>query len=144
MPLPSHATPAGTARYKERFKDRIAINHFRNQHGLYLSTIGIGTYLGNPDVTTDENYKNAVVRAVELGVNVIDSAANYRFQRSERSIGAALDQLARDGFDRDELVLCTKGGYLPFDGAPPSDLRSYIESTFVKPGVANYDDIVGG
>jgi diketogulonate reductase-like aldo/keto reductase len=55
--------------------------------GLALSSIGIGTYLGNPDEATDTNYTNAVVRAVQLGVNVIDSAANYRFQRSERSIG---------------------------------------------------------
>ena len=84
------------------------------------------------------------MRAVELGVNVIDSAANYRFQRSERSIGAALDQLATDGFGRDELILCTKGGYLPFDGAPPRDVRSYVEATFVEPGIATFDDIVGG
>ncbi|HEX6730885.1 MAG TPA: aldo/keto reductase [Pyrinomonadaceae bacterium] len=144
MPLQGHATTAGTARYQERFKDRVAFNHFHSQQGLALSSIGIGTYLGNADAATDENYKNAVVRAVELGVNVIDSAANYRFQRSERSIGAALDQLATDGFGRDGLVLCTKGGYLPFDGAPPRDIRAYVENTFVKPGVATFDDIVGG
>jgi len=144
MSLQGHATTSGTARYQERFRDRVALNHFRNQQGLALSSIGIGTYLGNADAATDENYKNAVVRAVELGVNVIDSAANYRFQRSERSIGAALDQLATDGYGRDELVLCTKGGYLPFDGAPPRDIRAYIETTFVKPGIATFDDIVGG
>ena len=34
------------------------------------------------------------MRAVELGANVIDTAANYRFQRSERSIGGALNELA--------------------------------------------------
>jgi aryl-alcohol dehydrogenase-like predicted oxidoreductase len=144
MPLQGHATTAGTTRYQQRFKNRVAPNHFRSQLGLLLSSIGIGTYLGNADAATDENYKNAVVRAVESGVNVIDSAANYRFQRSERSIGAALDHLARDGVGRDELVLCTKGGYLPFDGAPPRDVRAYVENTFVKSGVATFDDIVGG
>jgi len=144
MPLQGHATTAGTARYQERFKDSVAVNHFRHQQGLSLSSIGIGTYLGKADVVTDENYKNAVVRAVELGTNVIDSAANYRFQRSERSIGVALDQLSRDGFGRAELVICTKGGYLPFDGAPPRDVRAYVEDTFVKPGIATLDDIVGG
>lgn len=144
MPLKGYATTAGTARYQERFKDRVAANHFRKQQGLSLSSIGIGTYLGNADVATDENYTNAVVRAVELGVNLIDSAANYRFQRSERSIGAALDQLLKGGFSRDELVVCTKGGYLPFDGAPPRDVRAYVEEAFVKPGIATFDDIVGG
>ena len=53
-----------------------------------------------------------------LGANVIDTAANYRFQRSERSVGEALRRLSAAGFARDELVVCTKGGYLPFDGEP--------------------------
>jgi aryl-alcohol dehydrogenase-like predicted oxidoreductase len=140
-----HATPEGTARYRERFSGRAAKNHFRVQHSLQLSSIGIGTYLGNADEPTDTRYKEAAVRAVQLGVNVIDSAANYRFQRSERSIGAALKTLTTEhGFTRDELVLCTKGGYLPFDGAPPRDVRQYVEDTFVKPGIATFDDIVGG
>jgi aryl-alcohol dehydrogenase-like predicted oxidoreductase len=133
--LTTCATREGTGRYRERFPDR----EFREQHGLWLSSIGIGTYLGNPDEATDARYANAVVRAVQLGVNVIDTAANYRFQRSERAIGKALQQLARE-----ELVICTKGGYLPFDGAPPRNAREYVNETFVKPGIASFDDIVGG
>lgn len=81
---------------------------------------------------------------MELGVNVIDAAANYRFQRSERAIGKALQQLSEKGFLRDEMVICTKGGYLPFDGAPPRDVRRYVEETFVKPGIAGFADFVGG
>ena len=141
----NHATPEGTARYRERFAGRAAKNHFREREGLQLSSIGIGTYLGNPDEATDVRYRDAVVRAVQLGVNVIDSAANYRFQRSERSIGDALKTLTTEhGFAREELVVCTKGGYLPFDGAPPRDVRAYVEETFVKPGIASFDDFVGG
>ena len=144
MSLLNHATPEGTARYAERFATRAATNHFRRQQGLTLSSIGIGTYLGNPDETTDLSYANAVVRAVTSGVNVIDTAANYRFQRSERSIGRALKTLANEGFEREELVICTKGGYLPFDGAPPRNIRAYVEETFVKPGIASFEDIVAG
>lgn len=110
-----------------------------------MSPIGIGTYLGNADEATDRNYVNAIVRAVQLGVNVIDTAANYRFQRSERSIGAALKTLSTEhGVSRDELVICTKGGYLPFDGAPPRNVREYVNETFVKPGIASFEDFVGG
>jgi aryl-alcohol dehydrogenase-like predicted oxidoreductase len=139
------ANTEGTVRYFERFAGHAANGHFRQQHGLVLSSIGTGTYLGNPDETTDKNYANAVVRAVQLGANVIDSAANYRFQRSERSIGEALQTLANEhGIARDELVICTKGGYLPFDGAPPRNVREYVEETFVKPGIASFNDIVGG
>jgi len=138
------ATAKGTAGYQARFKDRAAKNHFRQQHDLVLSSIGIGTYLGNPDEQTDSSYAGAVVRAAQLGCNVIDSAANYRFQRSERSIGRALQTLAKEhGIAREELVICTKGGYLPFDGAPPQDPRTYLNETFVKTGIAALEDFVG-
>lgn len=110
-----------------------------------MSSIGIGTYLGNADEQTDQQYVETVTAAVELGANVIDSAANYRFQRSERSIGSALRLLIEErGFGREEIVLCTKGGYLPFDGAPPRDVRRYIEETFVQPGIASFAEIAGG
>src|SRR5687767_8782956 len=133
----------GTARYRARFKDA-AEGHFRQVQDLWMSSIGVGTYLGQPDEQTDQRYTDAVVRAVELGVNVIDTAANYRFQRSERSIGTALTELQVRGFSRDELVICTKGGYLPFDGAPPRDVRQYVEDNFIKTGIASWGDIAGG
>ena len=133
----------GTARYRARFKDA-AQGHFRPAQDLWLSSMGIGTYLGQPDEQTDRRYTEAVVRAVELGVNVIDTAANYRFQRSERSIGAALRELNARGFARDELIVCTKGGYLPFDGAPPRDVRAYVEDNFITTGIASWADIAGG
>jgi aryl-alcohol dehydrogenase-like predicted oxidoreductase len=138
------ATPEGTLQYRARFRDRAAGGHFRQARGLQFSSIGIGSYLGNPDEDTDRRYTGAVIRAVELGVNVIDTAANYRFQRSERSIGAALADLQARGFDREELVICTKGGYLPFDGAPPRDVRQYVEQNFIETGIATWGDIAGG
>lgn len=138
------ATQQGTARYRERFKENAAEEHFRLAQGLWLSSIGVGSYLGDANEETDRRYTESVVRAVELGANVIDTAANYRFQRSERSIGAALSDLARRGFGRAEIVICTKGGYLPFDGAPPHAVRQYVEETFVKPGIASFADIAGG
>jgi len=144
MPLDGCATPAGTGRYRERFANVAAENHFRSGQNLLLSSIGIGTYLGNADEETDRHYTEAVVRAVELGANVIDTAANYRFQRSERSIGAALTELANRGFAREEFVVCTKGGYLPFDGSPPRDVRQYAEETFIDTGIAAWGEIAGG
>ena len=115
------------------------------KHSLVPSSIGIGTYLGNADEATDVGYTRAIVRAVQLGVNVIDTAANYRFQRSERSIGEALKILANEhGIAREDLLICTKGGYLPFDGAPPQNVAQYVNETFVKPGIASFEDFVGG
>ena len=144
MTIEGCATLEGTRCYRERFKDIAAKNHFRFEQNLWLSSIGLGTYLGNADEATDARYVKSVSLAVELGANVIDTAANYRFQRSERAIGKALRGLTEHGFGRAEIVVCTKGGYLPFDGGPPRDVRRYVEETFVKPGIANFEDIVGG
>ncbi len=144
MTPPNFATPEGTERYRKRFAGIIAPEHFRALQGLWVSSIGVGTYLGNYDEATDAQYHQAVVGAVESGCNVIDTAINYRCQRSERSIGTALKELAREGYGRDELVIATKGGFLPFDSMPPSDPKNYIIKTFVESGVATAADIVGG
>src|SRR5437016_3306786 len=75
------ATTEATRRYAGKFRDTLAQGHFREQHGLFMSSIGVGTYLGEADEETDANYRHAIVRAVESGANVIDTASNYRFQR---------------------------------------------------------------
>jgi aryl-alcohol dehydrogenase-like predicted oxidoreductase len=142
--MSASATKAGTAHYAKRFSGRAADGHFREAHGLMLSSLGIGTYLGQPDDKTDEGYTAAVVAAVESGINVIDTAINYRFQRSERSIGAALKQLAGKGFAREEFVLCTKGGYLTPDGAMPSDTNEYFLHEYIQAGVFHPKELVAG
>ena len=138
------ATKEGTLRYAQKFEGRAAEGHFRETQRLALSSIGIGTYLGEPDPKIDEGYRSAVVAAVENGINVIDSAINYRFQRSERSIGLALQQLASKGIAREEIVLCTKGGYLSPDGAMPDDPNEYFFREYIQPGVFSSKDIAGG
>jgi aryl-alcohol dehydrogenase-like predicted oxidoreductase len=138
------ATKEGTMRYAQRFAGRAAAGHFRETQRLMLSSIGIGTYLGQPDQKTDERYTAAVVATVESGINVIDSAINYRFQRSERSIGAALQQLAAKGIQREEIVLCTKGGYLSPDGSMPADPNEYFFREYIQPGIFSAKDIVAG
>lgn len=147
MTLPGYATTEGTDRYRQRFKGTAADSHFRFEQDLWLSSIGVGTYLGGADEETDRSYADAITRAVELGINVIDTAANYRFQRSERAIGEAIKSLTAAGFGREEFVVCTKGGYLPFDAHPPAGqpgVRAYVEETFFKTGVVEPSDIVAG
>jgi aryl-alcohol dehydrogenase-like predicted oxidoreductase len=138
------ATPTGTKSYVERFANRAASGHFRDAQNLTVSSLGIGTYLGNPDPKTDAGYTAAVVAAVESGINLIDAAINYRFQRSERSIGDAIKQLAAKGFSRNEFVVCTKGGYLTPDGAMPSDANEYFFREYIQPRVFAPKDIVAG
>src|ERR1041384_6740506 len=114
------ATTAGTRRYAARLASITAAGHFRQQQELSMSSIGLGTYLGHWDDRTDRMYQEAIRRAVELGCNVIDSSINYRFQRSERAIGAALNQLFESNrAARDEGGIATKGGFIPLANAHP-------------------------
>ena len=138
------ATKEGTTRYAQKFAGRAAEGHFRETQRMALSSIGMGTYLGQPDAKTDAGYAAAAVAAVEGGINVIDTAINYRFQRSERSIGAALQQLAAKGLGRDEIVVCTKGGYLTPDGTMPGDANEYFFREYIQPGVFSAKDIAAG
>ena len=57
---------------------------------------------------------NAIIESVETGgLNVIDTAINYRYQKSERTLGAALRFLLDNKYSREELFLCSKIGYIP-------------------------------
>ncbi|MFQ5914181.1 MAG: aldo/keto reductase [Nitrospinota bacterium] len=145
---PGFATPEGTAAYRDRLAGKAADGHFRPYRDLWVSSIGIGTYLGEEDEETDRLNREAVGRCLELGCNVIDTSINYRSQRSERSIGQALRALFSQGkAQREEVVVATKGGFLPFDGSQPAgrdEFVGYVVKTFLKPGIIQTEDIVGG
>ena len=139
------ATPEGTRRFRDRLAGTTPAAHFRGGlGGLTLSSLGFGTYLGNPDEATDAAYGAALVDAVKRGTNVVDTASNYRAQRSERVVGLALGALVEaDEVARDEVVVCSKAGYLPFDGGYPADPAGWIRDAYVKPGLLAAEDIVG-
>ena len=145
------ATAEATARYKDRFQQLREAGHFRRiPHAaaaseLCLSSIGLGTYLGEADANADAAYVEAIVHGLRSGVNVLDTAINYRHQRSERNIGCALQQLiTANEFGRDEILVCTKAGYLSFDGDVPDDTRGYFIDEYINKGVARPAEIAGG
>jgi aryl-alcohol dehydrogenase-like predicted oxidoreductase len=141
--LSGYATTAGTDAYRQRFADILHPSHFRSAGDLWLSSIGLGTYLGDANAQTDMLYDAAIRRAVACGCNVIDAAINYRHQRSERVIGQVLSALVHEGaVKRAEVMVATKGGYLAFDNNVPADPRAYVQETFIKTGLASADDII--
>lgn len=143
MTLSGHATTNGTAAYRQRFTGTLAPAYFRPSADLWLSSIGLGTYLGEADEATDALYYAAITRALAGGCNVLDTAINYRCQRSERVIGQVLAALQQESPNvREEIVVATKGGYLAFDGDTPPDPRAYINKTFVQTGLAKAEEIV--
>src|ERR1700693_2658496 len=62
--MTTSATSAGTARYAKRFSSIAAPAHFREAQKLNVSSLGIGTYLGQPDDKIDASYLASVVAAV--------------------------------------------------------------------------------
>src|SRR5437660_8609790 len=139
------ATAEGTKRYLTRLASTVVPAHFRELEGIAVATVGLGTYLGREDGATDVMYQDAIARALELGVNTIDTAINYRHQRSERSVRAALASAISGGaVRRDEVIVATKGGYIPFDGAVPRDARAWFTRTYLDAGIVRPGDVLGG
>jgi aryl-alcohol dehydrogenase-like predicted oxidoreductase len=136
MPTSGRATTEGTRRFAERLG--LADSFRETADKLRVASIGLGTYLGQPDDATDAAYRGAVERAVALGCNLIDTAINYRFQRSERAIGAALAaRFADRSLRRDEVIIATKGGFVPFDGGLPAEPRKWVTQHLITPGLAH-------
>ena len=135
------ATREGTWRYRDRFGDRYGRTYFRRFGPGVVSSIGLGTYLGGPTDAVDDDYREAVEVGLESGINVVDTAVNYRCGRSERVVG---DALRAADVDRDEVVVATKGGFVPFDGERPADPGQYVREQFLEPGLVDRDDLAHG
>src|SRR5262249_3628859 len=118
MGLSGRATAAGTARFAGR--RAAAPGHFREAAGWTVSSIGLGPYLGPENAAADAGYPAAIGRALAMPCNVLDSAVNYRGQRSERALGRALAAAVEAGaVARDEVVVATKGGFVTHDSERP-------------------------
>ena len=143
----AEASASATTTYAERFADRYAPDFYRSIAAAVVSSIGMGTYLGECTDEDDALYTETIAAAISCGVNVIDTAINYRCQRSERAVGSAIQRAVAEGIPRDALVVCTKGGYLPLsDRAPRSrdEYRAYLKREFFNPGILTPDDIIAG
>lgn len=123
-----------------------------------VSALGVGTALGDPTDAEDARYESAIEAAIAAGVTLIDTAINYRCQRSERVVGRVLARAlarsreegrddSRDGHRAGPLIVSTKGGYIPLDSSPPPSkdaYRSYLRTTYVDTGMIRGDELVAG
>ncbi len=142
------ATRAGTRRFAERLTSR-PDGFWRDfPRKLTTSALGLGTYLGDCTDEDDAAYAATVRAAIASGVNLFDTAINYRCQRSERAVGrAVVEAIAAGEVRRDELVICTKGGYVALDGAPPASREAYdawLERELIAPGIVTRDELARG
>ena len=134
------ATREGTWAYRDAH-DGFARTFFRRFGDGIASSIGVGTYPGEPTDERDAAYHDAIVTALESGSNVVDTAINYRHQRSERVVGQAL---ADADIDREAAVVATKGGFIPFKGERPADPGAFVRREYVDTGLVDRADLVRG
>ena len=147
--IAGHATPTGTARFAERFTVGHSPDFYRALgDGNLISSIGMGTYLGDCTDAEDARYVTVLAAGLERGLNLIDTAINYRCQRSERAVGKAIRRAVDLGLvTRDEIVVSTKGGYIPLEGEPPSSRElydGYLAKEYFDRGVMSTADVVSG
>ena len=137
-----------SAAYAGKFAQRYTADFYRSGlAGYTLSSIGLGTYLGECTEADDAAYESEITTAIDDGINLIDTAINYRCQRSERVVGRAVQQSLKNGTPRDAIVICTKGGYLPLADHPPEsrdEYRLYLKNEFFDTGILTPDDVVSG
>ncbi|HII36807.1 MAG TPA: aldo/keto reductase [Nitrosopumilaceae archaeon] len=142
--ITGHVTSEGTANFATK-NQTVEKNHYKQFLGLTLSSIGIGTYLGNADNATDILVKDAIKKSVLSGVNVIDTAINYRSQKAERSVRKAVSELIEESkVKREELFISTKNGYVTNDADVKEEFWEYINNTLVRPGIIKAGDISSG
>lgn len=77
--------------------------------GIEVSRIGLGTWAMGGFMwggTNEEEAVNAILQALDLGINLIDTAPIYGFGLSEEIVGRAVIQHGR----RDKVIIATKAG----------------------------------
>lgn len=141
--ISGYATSKGTAEFAQKFgKIPQNYNIFEN---LTFSNVGVGTYLGEADDQTDIQVINATKKSILEGINVIDTAINYRAQKAERAVGKAILELVENHtVNRDQIFISTKNGYLTNDADIKEDFWTYVQREYVKPGIILAGDISSG
>lgn len=98
-------------------------------------SIGVGTHRGLANRAADEEYLAALGLALSSGIDLIDTAINYRAMRSERVVGRAVRGHVASGRPRESVFVVSKGGYVPHDGADRRPAAAWIEEELVRPGL---------
>lgn len=111
---------------------------------IQLSSLGVGSFGGAADPVVDAQISAIVAEALIKGVNVIDTAAHYRYGRSLAAVGAGVRAAAAQGVPREAMFLMSKGGFLTLRGGPPADMAGWFEREIVAAGLGTREDLAKG
>ncbi|MBU2810134.1 aldo/keto reductase [Acidithiobacillus thiooxidans] len=141
--IPGAANSVGSKAYVARFAETLAEEHFSDflNTRIKLSSLGVGTFPGAVDDVTDLAVAAIVAQALQSGINVIDTGANYRFGRAGRAVGAGIAKAMAAGILREEFFVVGKGGFLTFTGGRPEDPLAFFREEVVAKGLGKEEDL---
>jgi len=141
--IPGAASSAGTKAYAGRFAGILADEHFSDflNTRIKLSSLGVGTFPGAVDDVTDVAVAAIVAQALQSGINVIDTGANYRFGRAGRAVGVGIAKAMAAGIQREEFFVVGKGGFLTFAEGRPEDPLAFFREKVVVKGLGKEADL---
>lgn len=141
--LSGAATAAATATWMSQVLTQVQHlpqeTFYRSFRELVTSGIGVGTWMGDLSAEMDRRYVETLVHAAARGLNVFDTAINYRHMKAERCVGAAVRRLAMLGIPRQAILVCSKGGYITHDADAPLSAEAYLDKQYLAPGLINGD-----
>jgi aryl-alcohol dehydrogenase-like predicted oxidoreductase len=104
---------------------------------LHFSTVGMGTWpMGGVSAgmhwgpQDDKDSVDTILRAVELGVNWLDTAGAYGRGHAEEVVGMALKKLPKNS-----LIITTKCGGTAEDTMEPKSVRATCEASMKRMGL---------
>lgn len=113
---------------------------YKTFRGVTVSGIGIGTWMGALTPEVDNQYVDALVHAASRGINVFDTAINYRSMKAERCVGRALRNLVQAGYSRESFLVSSKGGYLSHDADDRRLAEEYLRQEYLEPGIIDENE----
>lgn len=148
QPIPGYANAKATRSYAE---EHITAGHAADGHyseylrvKLRLSSLGVGTFGGAATPEVDTRISAIVSRALTAGINVIDTAAHYRYGRSLAAVGAGVRAALAAGVPREAMFLVSKGGFLTLRGGPPPDMAAWFDREIVSRGLGDRGHLAKG
>ncbi|MCE5394038.1 MAG: aldo/keto reductase [Acidithiobacillus sp.] len=140
------ANSLATKSYADRFAQDLPEGHYSDflNTRIKLSSLGVGTFPGGVDEVTDLAVAAIVAQALQSGINVIDTGANYRYGRAGRSVGAGIAKALAAGIKREEFFVLGKGGFLTFPQGKPDDLEDFFAREVEARDLGKKEDLVHG
>lgn len=126
----AHAVDTGAGHFSEFLKTR-----------LRLSSIGIGTFPGAVTDQVDAAMASIVTRALCSGINVIDTAAHYRYGHSLLAVGMGIREAVKRGVSREAMFLVSKGGFITFPSGRPPDFDAWFAAEIVDKKLGSRQDV---